>query len=85
MTEIKDVVAYVEDLQADETIPKNLRQKLNEFVDVLKSGEELSIKIDKILFDLEDICNDINIPSFVRTQLWSISSMLEAVNVNSKE
>ncbi|MFH1212138.1 MAG: UPF0147 family protein [Candidatus Woesearchaeota archaeon] len=82
MNETENVISYIQDLCDDDTMPKNIKQKLFEFIEVLKNKEELTIKIDKILCDLEEISNDVNIPSFVRTQLWNISSMLESLASN---
>lgn len=81
MAEIEDIVSYIQELQEDETVPRNVKQKLMQIAETLKSDSgEISIKIDKMLYDLEELSNDINIPSFVRTQVWNICSMLESMN-----
>jgi len=35
------------------------------------------MKVNKSLSELDEISNDINLPTFIRTQIWGIASMLE--------
>ena len=64
----------------DNTIPKNVREKINNIIQSLKQDDELSMKIDRALHDLEAISEDSNLQSYTRTQVWNIVSMLETMN-----
>lgn len=79
--EVAEIISLLEDLQQDNTVPRNVKTKLNEMKNSLENESgELSLKVNKILSDVEEIANDINIPMFVRTQIWSLTSMLESLN-----
>ena len=81
--ELEEIISLLKELQDDSTVPKNVKAKLKDMEAELQSEEgELSLKINKILSDVEEIANDINIPMFVRNQIFSLTSMLENMNYN---
>ena len=59
--------------------PRSVREKLNAITQYLKQPVDDSTKIATILSDIEEQCMDVNIPPFVRTQLYSISGILESL------
>ncbi len=77
---LEQVFEVMEDLQEDTTVSKNIRNKISLMQSELKDcrQDRLSLTINKILSDLEDLSSDVNIPPFVRTQFWHISSLLES-------
>ena len=66
-------------LKDDQSAPKSLKEKINEMVALIDSNKETQMKIESLQATLEDISNDVNLPSFVRTQVWSVSSALETI------
>ncbi|MBR9690106.1 hypothetical protein GOV08_00290 [Candidatus Woesearchaeota archaeon] len=76
----EELIGAIEDLCDDSTIPKNVRDKLQNVISTLKEEGELSIKIDKALHGIETISEDTNLQPYTRTQLWNLVSMLEQVN-----
>jgi uncharacterized protein (UPF0147 family) len=81
MVKVKDITATIGEIMEDSALPKNIKTKLEEIVSTLKDakGKELKLKADKCIHDLDDISSDVNLQPFVRTQLWSVVSMLESV------
>ncbi|MBN2141916.1 UPF0147 family protein [Candidatus Woesearchaeota archaeon] len=81
MTEVADVVETIKDILEDPGLQKNIKQKLDNIMKELESADKNSIrlKVDKCVDELDEICNDSNIQPFVRTQVWSIVSMLESL------
>lgn len=81
---IQEVVLFIEELESDSTIPKNVKAKLLELNKELKktSNENLSLIINKSLSNLDDISSDVNLDSFTRQQIWGITSMLESIDLN---
>ena len=76
--DLQEVIDYLEELQGDSTVPKNIKSKLKEMVSELKNNEkDVSLKVNKCLSELDEICEDSNLQPFIRTQLWGIASMLE--------
>ncbi len=76
---ITSVVEVLEELDQDNTIPKNVKTKLQEIRQTLQEDTEMSIKANKALSDLDEINDDPNLHSYTRTQIWNIVSMLEKV------
>lgn len=80
--QIAEVVEYISELEEDSNVPRNIKSKLVEISKLLKSSkeEELSLTINRLLSDLDEISGDANLDQFTRQQIWSISSMLEGFN-----
>ena len=66
-------------LQEDTGTPRSVREKLGAILIYLKQPLDDNTKISNVLTRLEDFSSDVNIPPFVRTQIYSISSMLESI------
>lgn len=80
--DIIDIIDLLKELQDDSTVPRNVKSKLKDMQEVLEKEEgELSLRINRILADVEEIANDINLPMFIRTQIWNLTSMLESVDL----
>ena len=77
--QIKAIIESIEALQGDALVPKNLKLKLQKTIEILKEPAEVSIKVNKALNELDEIPDYTNIESHVRTQIWNIVSLLEAI------
>lgn len=80
---VQDVIDMLTALQADEGVPKKVKDILGELIQTLKGDGELSMKINKCLDELDQLADDINMQPFVRTQIWNASSLLEKMNHDS--
>ncbi|MFC1722522.1 UPF0147 family protein [Nanoarchaeota archaeon] len=75
---IKNIITALEELSIDNTVPRNIKARVDEVIQTLKGeGDDMDMKINKALADLDDISDDSNIQAFTRTQIWNIASMLE--------
>ena len=80
MGSIAQVIDAIKDLAEDTTLPKNIKIKLQELINLLQSeDDEVSLKVNKALHELDEISSDANIQSYTRTQLLGIASALEMV------
>ena len=77
---VQEIVELLIELQQDSTVPRNAKSRLEVMQRELESEGDLSLKVNKILSDVEEIAYDINLPMFIRTQIWSLTSMLEGLN-----
>lgn len=79
--EVKEIIEYMEEFIQDDNVPKNAKNKIKTIISELKSATEtdLSLKVNKLLSDLDELSNDSNLDQFTRQQLWSITSMLEGL------
>ena len=80
MAEIKEIVDVLEELCEDHTVPKNVKAKFQEIIISLNDPKETSIKVNKVLHDLDEIADDTNLQPYIRTQIWNLVSMLEKVS-----
>lgn len=77
---ISEVLETLNQIEQDLTVPRNVRCKIKSAFLVLEKDEKtLSIRIDQSLQELDDISDDPNIPSYTRTQIWNILSILESI------
>ena len=79
MVEVKDILEALNEMQEDMTVPKNVKTKLSDVQGMLNSQEESSMKMNRALDILVEVSDDINLQPYVRTKIWNIVSMLEAV------
>lgn len=77
---INEIISAVNALKEDESVPKNIKAKLDMILENLREECELSLKVSKCLHILDEVSEDLNIQPFIRTQIWNISSMLEKFN-----
>ena len=79
MDGIVEVVQLLNQIEEDLSVPKNVRNRINLMKLMFEQKSlDIHIKIDRSLQELDEISDDPNIPSFIRTQIWSIVSLLES-------
>ena len=76
----EEIIQALTSLREDDGVPKNVRSKIDIIINNLKDESELSMKVGKSLHNLDEISEDLNLPPFIRTQIWNISSMFEKLN-----
>lgn len=76
---LTNIIEALQELAADSTVPKNVKSKIEEITNTLKSEEDISITINKALGELDEIADDTNLQTYTRTQIWNIASMLEMI------
>ncbi len=74
-----DIIAALQEAQDDESTSKIARLKIDEIIIVLKGPGDDRLKASKALSELDALCDSASVPSFLRTQLWNVASMLEQV------
>ncbi|UCG95606.1 MAG: UPF0147 family protein [archaeon] len=74
------IIQALSRIKEDRTVPKNIRASCEECLKDLKNeDDELSVRLSSCISTLDEMSNDPNIPSYTRTQIWNIVSMLEAL------
>ena len=60
--------------------PRNIRKNIADIVEQLKSDEySISVRAANTISLLDDVTQDPNLPSYVRTSLWQAVSTLESI------
>jgi len=76
---ITDAIDVLQEMLEDNTVPKNVRARLEKTIIVLQQKEENKIKISRALHEIEEISSDTNMQADTRTQLFNVASMLEII------
>lgn len=78
METLMQAIAMLRDLEQDSQTPKNAKVKINGTIKLLETSNG-KMDVSKALNDLESLSDDVNIPAHMRTQLFSVVSLLEIV------
>lgn len=76
---IQSILEVLGELEQDNTVPRNIKNKIGEVIKILKQDEELSIRINKALSELDEVSDDSNMQPYTRTQIWNVVSALEMI------
>lgn len=83
--EVQEVLDRMGELSNDRSVPRNIRNTILEAIEKTKQKEKAGINYSTAIYILDDISNDINMPSHARTDIWEIISMLESIKEKIKE
>ena len=77
MNQLDFLIKSVETLLEEENISKQVIATLNRIKEILKSEQDIYIKKDKCVHELEELEANGNVEAGIRVQLLDISSTLE--------
>jgi hypothetical protein len=81
LLEAKELMQEVID---DWGVPRNIRKAVKDALDQIDKEKPTAVDFSNAIYYLDDITNDINIPSHTRTTIWTIISRLEEVKEKIK-
>ena len=77
---LNNAIQTLNQLVSSHSTPKNFKKIINDLIIDLKSEEySISVRASNAISSLDDITQNPNIPSFVRTSLWQVVSVLESI------
>ncbi len=77
---MNEAVETLNQIVANSTTPRTIKKSLTDLVEELNSSEySLSVRAANAISILDDVTQDPNMPSYVRTQLWQAVSKLESI------
>jgi len=77
---LNNAVSTLDQIATNSSTPRNIRKNIAELVEGLKSGEySISVRAVNTISLLDDVTQDPNLPSYVRTSLWQAVSTLESI------
>jgi len=79
-----EVNSMLDEVNDDRTVPRNIRNMIAQAKEALNTKQEIAVKISTAIAILDDVANDSNIPTYTRTQIWNVVSMLEVMNEQAK-
>jgi len=75
--EIQNIIALLYQIEEDHSIPKNIRFRIKTAIDMLSDNGAPAVKTSKALEELEAASDETNLPTYTRTQIWQVVSLLE--------
>jgi hypothetical protein len=76
----ENVIPIIQQVANDRSVPRNIRMKCEESVKILQDDkEDMAVRVNTVISSMDEISNDPNIPTYTRTQIWNIVSLLESV------
>ncbi|HLD59343.1 MAG TPA: UPF0147 family protein [archaeon] len=82
--EIKEAAALMQEVANDRSVPRNIRAVVEEAAQKILLKNNEGTEFSNAIYLLDDISNDINMPSHTRTDIWQIISKLEAIKEKIK-
>lgn len=76
---IDDILGAIKDINDDNTVPRNVKLRMQKIAEIMLKDEEVSSRVNKALYELEEISDDINMQPYTRTQIWNLGSLLETL------
>ena len=80
LDEIKTIVSILENIKDDETVPKNVRSRINKTLISINEQKELNITVDKAIEELDEVSNDANLPVYTRIEIMNIIGILGRIH-----
>ena len=77
---MKEAIDTLNLIVSTNSTPKTIKKSITELItDLLKEEYPLSVRAANTISLLDDVTQDPNMPSYVRTQLWQAVSKLESI------
>jgi len=77
---LNNSVSTLNQIATNPSTPRNIRKNIADIVEQLKSDEySISVRAANTISLLDDVTQDPNLPSYVRTSLWQAVSTLESI------
>ena len=77
---MKEAVDTLNLIISTNSTPKTIKKSITDLVeDLMKEEYSLSVRAANTISLLDDVTQDPNMPSYVRTQLWQAVSKLESI------
>ena len=77
---LNNAITTLNQIATNPSTPKNIRKNIADIVEDLKSDEySISVRAPNTISSLDDVTQDPNMPSYVRTSLWQAVSTLEGI------
>ena len=77
---LNNAMSTLNQIATNLSTPRNIRKNIADLIEGLKSDEySVSVRAVNIISLLDDVTQDPNLPSYVRTSLWQAVSTLESI------
>ncbi len=75
---VLSIIESLQEIATDSAVPRNVKERLVKIIEVLKhDSEDILLRKDKALSELDEVVEDTNLQAYTRTQIWNVVSVLE--------
>jgi len=75
--QLNNVKEMLGEIKEDNSVPRNIRSKVDTVISEIGNNNcEFDIKISRLLNDLEEISEDPNLPSYIRSEILMAIGLL---------
>ncbi|MBN2111542.1 UPF0147 family protein [Candidatus Woesearchaeota archaeon] len=74
-----NIIVALNELKDDSTVPRNIKAKIETMISLLQDDTEESIKVSRVMHEIEEITEDSNLQPYTRTQIFNVVSLLEMI------
>lgn len=84
--DLDSINKFLDELIDDRTVPRNIRNLIQQAkTDLNNDKNDWAVRINAAMSVLDEVSNDPNIPTYSRTHIWNIVSLLEVLNEEVKK
>jgi uncharacterized protein len=77
---MREAIETLNQIATNSSTPKMIKKSITDLIiDLNDDGHSLSVRAANTISLLDDLTQDPNLPSYVRTQLWQAVSKLESI------
>ena len=77
---MESAIQTLNQLATSHSTPKNFKKTITDLIQELQTDEySIAVRAANAISSLDEITQDPNVPSFVRTTLWQAVSVLESI------
>ncbi|MCK5107575.1 MAG: UPF0147 family protein [Nanoarchaeota archaeon] len=73
------VIDLLQEISEDDCISNGAKQKIMRSIETMSADSDVSLKANKVLSELEDLLETSGMDTYIRTQIWSVTSLLETL------
>tara|TARA_Y100000310_G_scaffold302635_1_gene340184 strand:+ start:28111 stop:28362 length:252 start_codon:yes stop_codon:yes gene_type:complete len=77
---LTEAISILNQIEQDDTVSRNIRTRVKVTITILQDNKDDAINVAKSVQELEEISDDNNLPSYIRTQIWNVVSLLEGID-----
>ncbi|MBI4018285.1 MAG: UPF0147 family protein [Candidatus Aenigmarchaeota archaeon] len=86
LMDVEPINKLLDEINSDRSVPRNIRNLMVEAKKSLNDQkQDPVVRINTAISILDEVSNDTNIPTYTRTQVWNIVSLLEIMNESLKK
>ena len=76
---IQEIIGLLQEISEDECASNGVRERILKSLNTMYEETDQSIKANKVLNELEELLEHSGLDTCIRTQIWSVTSLLETL------